>query len=221
MIAYPVADICCELSDEHIVTIILENQHMFYSIISDINSQLEGADGKFVLSEDYQPLDMRKHTELITQFVPFSINQKELINKLYSTLKTRSMNEEMYQKTAELYTAISKYMYFLTEDYENELIFDCPDDISGLLKTFNVRFYDSDKSLSEKILEYTIAASELKGERVFIFVNIRSYLTDNQIEALFKNFILRKIKVLCIENKEYRKLTMEERIIIDEDMCLI
>ncbi len=220
-IAYPAVDICSALEEENILTLIFENQHLFYDVVSDIGNQLDGHSGKVVLSKDYQPLDMRKHVELITQFVPFSINQKELINKLYSELKSKSADAQMYQKTTELYACISKYLYALTEEYESELTFDEPDDISGMLKSFNVRFYDEDKSLAEKILEYAIAVNELKGERVFIFVNMRSYLTDAQTENLFKSFILRKIKVICIENKEYARFEMEKRIVVDEDMCVI
>lgn len=221
MIAYPMADICCSLSEEKILTLVFENQHLFYDIVSDISMQLEGERGNFVLSEDYQPLDLRKHIELVTQFVPFSINQKELINKLYSDLKNKATDAQLYQQTSELYGEISRYLYVLTEEYGSELTFDTPDDISGLLKSFNVRFYDDDKSLAEKVLEYAIAVNELKGDRILVFVNMRSYLTDTQMESLFKNFILRKISVICIENKEYSKLQNEERIIVDEDMCLI
>ncbi len=221
MIAYPAADICCKMDEECIMTLVIENQHLFYSLVCDITNQMQGLSGSFVLSEDYQPLDMRKYAEVITQLVPFTVNQKELLNKLYTELKKYAVSEEMYHKTNELFSNISKYLYILTEDNGNELIYDVPEDINGILKAFNLRYDDSELSLTEKILEYSIAVNQLKGERVLILINLRSYLTDKQAEELFKNFILRKIRVICIENKEYKRLSPEKRIIVDEDMCVI
>lgn len=221
MIAYPPADLFCELSEYSILTLIIENQYVFHSMISDIYSQINGKNGKFVLSENYKPLDMRKNAELITQMIPFEVNQKELINKLYSELKSNAVNENNYQITQELMSYISNYIYLITENTENELISDIPEDISGILKSFNVRFNDDNESLSEKILEYITAVNSLKGEKVFFFVNLRSYLTDKQAELLFKSILLKKMTVICIENVEHTRISSEKIIIIDKDMCVI
>lgn len=221
MIAYPAADICCELNEDKILTLIIENQHIFYSLIADIQSQLDGNDGKFVLSENFQPLDMRKNTELITQLVPFTVNQKELISKLYTLLKKKAVDEIMYQSTHEIMSNISEYLYKLTEEQDMELAITVPEDISGILKAFDVRFEDENMSLSEKILEYTITSNELKGKKLFVIVNLRSYLTDIQVEQLFQSILLKKIQLICIESSEHERLKNEEVIIIDKDMCVI
>ena len=221
MIAYPAAEICCELKEDKVLTIVIENQHIFYSMITDIQSQLEGNSGKFILSENFQPLDMRKNTELLTQFVPFTVNQKELISKLHAMLKKEAVSVSMYQCTQELLGNISAYLYKLTEEQEMELTITVPEDISGILKAFEVRFDDNDLSLSEKILEYIITSSELKGKSLFITVNIRSYLTDKQTEQLFQSLLLKKIHLICIESAEHERLKNEEVIIIDKDMCVI
>lgn len=221
MIAYPAADICCELNEDKILTLTIENQHLFYSIINDIQTQLEGNDGKFVLSENFQPLDMRKYIELITQLVPFTVNQKELVSKLHFLLKRKAVDEIMYQSTHEIISKISEYLYKLTEEQDMELAINAPDDIAGILKAFDVRFEDNDMSLPEKILEYTITLNELKGTKLFIIVNLRSYLTDAQAEQLFQSMLLKKLQLICIESSEHERLKNEEVIIIDKDMCII
>ena len=221
MIAYPAADICCEIREDKIRTIVIENQHMFYNMISDIRSQLDGNNGKVVLSEDHTPLDMRKTADLLTQFVPFTVNQKELITKLYAALKKKAINEKMYQYTQEIYGYIGEYLYQLIEDEENELDITIPEDITGILKAFDVRFDDSELTLPEKLLEYMISTNEFKGERLFITVNLRSYLTDKETEELFQSLLLKKIRLMCIESADHPRLINEEVIIIDKDMCVI
>ena len=90
---------------------------------------------------------------------------------------------------------IALYIYMITESSDNEIEIDVPQDISGILKAFGVRFYDKGMELSEKIIEYMTAVNKFKGERVFFFVNLRSYLTDRQTELLYKDILLRKLKV--------------------------
>ncbi|MBP3746998.1 MAG: type II-A CRISPR-associated protein Csn2 [Ruminococcus sp.] len=221
MIAYPAADISCELKEDKVLELIIENQHIFYNIVSDIQSQLDGNDGAFVVSENYQPMDMRKNTELITQLVPFTVNQKDLISKLYALLKKEAVNEKMYQKTYEILSRISEYLYELIEGQEMELTITAPEDITGILKAFDMSFDDKDMSLSEKILEYIITSRDLKGKKLFITLNLRSYLTDNQTEQLFQSLLLKKIQLICIESTEHSRLCNEEVIIIDKDMCVI
>lgn len=221
MIAYFPADIFCELDEYSVLTLSIENQHIFNSMISDIYGQINGKNGDFVLSENYQPLDMRKKAELITQMIPFEVNQRDLVNKLYSELRGNAVNEKNYQRTQELISYITKYIYTITEDEENELTADIPEDINGILKAFNVRFSEDNMDLSEKILEYITAVNKFKGEKVFFFVNLRSYLTDKQTELLFKSMTLKKMKVICIENIEHTRIPSEKTIIIDKDMCVI
>ncbi len=221
MIAYYSADIACELKEYTVMTLIIENQKVFSDIVSDINNQLEGYSGEFVLSEDFSPLDMRKHAELVTGFIPFELNRKELLNKIYSSLKAKAVDANYYQKTQELTAYISKYLFELTTDEEQGLIAEIPEDIGSILKAFNVKIDDDKLTLAEKILEYMTTVNRYKGERVFFLVNLRSYLTDKQAEELFESVVLKKIKLVCIENKEYKRLRYENAIIIDEDMCVI
>ena len=221
MFAYPSADICCELKEDKIFTLIIESPIIFYDIVSDIQKQIEGMDGETVISEDYHPIDMQKSTDLILQFVPFTVNQKDILAKLYGVMKKRAVDEKMYQQTYELLSQIEKYMYLLTEDSESELKSTMPEDITGILKAFDLKYDDTDMTLPEKILEYMIASNSLKKKEVFVTVNLRSYITDRQAEDLFKSIVLKKLRLICIESSECKHLNMQDIIIIDKDMCVI
>ncbi|MBP3273120.1 MAG: type II-A CRISPR-associated protein Csn2 [Ruminococcus sp.] len=221
MFAYPSADICCELKEDKIFTLIIESPIIFYDIVSDIQKQIEGMDGETVISEDYHPIDMQKSTDLILQFVPFTVNQKDILAKLYGVMKKRAIDEKMYQQTYELLSQIEKYMYLLTEDSESELKSTMPEDITGILKAFDLKYDDTDMTLPEKILEYMIASNSLKKKEVFVTVNLRSYITDRQAEDLFKSIVLKKLRLICIESSECKHLNMQDIIIIDKDMCVI
>ena len=221
MIAYPPAGVVSELDESRVLSIVVENQTLFRSIICDIHEQMTGSSGTFVLSENLSPLDIRKNLDLITSFVPFEVNQKDIISKLYNALKSKAVDSENFQRTQELYSYISKYLFELSSSADKDLIYAVPDDINGILKAFNVRFNDRDMTLPEKIMEYMLISEQLKGTKVFVTVNMRSFISDKKTEQLFKSVVLHKINLICIENKEYSRLDTEKVIIIDEDMCVI
>ena len=220
-IAYSEVGLYCELDETQILNLVIENQQIFSNIISDIYYQINGGSGKFVLSDNNTPLDLKKNVELVTQIIPFEINQRELLNKLYAELKNISVDGNNYQLTQQLFSDISSYVYILTEDLENDISVDVPQDINGILKMFGIRFTEHDTELTDKILEYMIAVNKFKGGRVFAFVNLRSYLTDSQIKLLYKDILLRKMTVICIESSDHKHLPNTKTIIIDKDMCII
>ena len=170
-IAYPAFNLYCELEESTVLNLVIENQQIFSDVISDIYDQCSGESGRLILSENNEPLELRKRAELITQIIPFEINQRDLVNKLYAEIKNVSVNERFYQHTQKLMADIALYIYMITESADNEIGIDVPQDISGILK--------------------------------------------------YKDMLLRKFKVICIENNEHTHLEYSKNLIIDKDMCVI
>jgi len=83
-IAYPAFNLYCELEECTVLNLVIENQQIFSDVISDIYDQCSGESGRLILSENNEPLELRKRSELITQIIPFEINQRDLVNKLYA-----------------------------------------------------------------------------------------------------------------------------------------
>ena len=89
-------------------------------------------------------------------------------------------------------------------------------------KKIKVIFCDAKRDPSCELVSYYMLISEkLKRTKLFVTVNMRSFISDKKIEQLFKSIVLHKINLICIENKEYPRLDTEKVIIIDEDMCVI
>lgn len=220
-LVYPPINLILELSETVISTVVVENQNLFYEMIADLNAQQEGLEGIWVLSKDNTPIEISKNIDLITQLIPFIINRKELINKLYSKLKQISYNEEMQMCTNEMLSKIEQYILKLTEECSGELVTGAATDITPLLKMFNVCYNDEYKTLPEKLIEYIFAVNEYHNERLFVIVNLRSYVNDKNAQLLFDTLLNHKIKLVDIECIERTKLVGESRIIIDNDLCVI
>ena len=57
--------------------------------------------------------------------------------------------------------------------------------------------------------------------RVLVFVNLRSYLTDEQIQELMEEALRQQIYVVLVENSQKNCIEGGKRYIIDKDMCEI
>ena len=108
IISFPTID--CTIDTTYCAAeLIVENQSALLSILDDLSSQVEGNDGKAVLSRNNSILTISKNLELITSFTPFSVNRKNLVNRLVLRLIEESVCESMYESTIELRSQIEEY----------------------------------------------------------------------------------------------------------------
>ena len=81
-----------------------------------------------MLSEDNKVLPMAKHIELITRFVPFDMNQKNLITKMTTRMQNIAVDESHYLETKEMIGKWEQYLIKLSLDL-------------GVLVSFRTQFY--------------------------------------------------------------------------------
>ena len=62
---------------------------------------------------------------------------------------------------------------------------------------------------------------EYDSERIFIMLNLRSYISDNEMNKFVNDVVVRGYKLLMLENTEYPIIEHEKRYIIDADKCII
>lgn len=221
MLVYPPIGLEINIHKDKVQTIVIENPKLFYEIANDIYCQINGKSGDTVISENYVPIQLSRSADIMTQFIPFTLNRKDLISSIDSEMKEKSVNASFYGETQELYAHIEKYLYSLIEDEDIEMDFCCPNDISAILKAFDLHIVETDKKLNEKLFEYILVLQKYKKRSVFITVGLRNYMTNREAEDLFQSVLLHGITLICLESKDSLLLKNESRIIIDKDFCII
>lgn len=221
MIVYPPIGLEVCTPNDKVQTIVIEDQKLFYEITNDIFGQINGLCGDTVISENYVPIQLSKAADIITQFIPFTSNKKDILTGIYNELKERAVDDMRYNVTQELYTYIEKYLYDLTEDTDVEIEYCRPCDISGILKAFDLHIVETDIKLNERLLEYMLAARKYKNRKVFITVGLRNYITDRDAKDLFQSILLGGLTLICMESQAHSLLENEARVIIDKDLCII
>lgn len=131
-----------------------------------------------------------------------------------------AMDEEHYYKTSELITLLESYLLDLSVELTGNI------ELSKItwentIKAVGVEFADNYDSLAEKILDYMELVREYDSERIFITLNLWSYISDNEMNKFVNDVVVRGYKLLMLENTEYPIIDHEKRYIIDADKCII
>lgn len=200
---------------------IIESPDIFSEYIQELNGQLAGEEGRFVLSENNKELDLEKKADMVINPFSVDVNSRKILNKLYQELTGLSREEQMHTKTLELFRHIQEYMLDLEQCTSYILEFDQEIDIAALLKAVNVHYEMKDVDFLEKIVQYIKIMAAVAGTKLFVIVNLRSYLTDLQMQNLIQECEYQDIKILFIENQQRSCMKRGKRYIIDIDKCEI
>lgn len=210
------------LSDKNRVTEwIIESQSLFTQYVQGLVQQWEGKEGNFVLPKDNNIMEISKFMEII--FNPFSIdiNNRKILNKLYSDLDVLAKTEEIYLQTRQMMQGLIGYLMELEQRSEYILDFEWEFDLPAIFKAVGIKHGIMEDDYFEKLIRYIKIISQVMGIKIVTFVNIRSFLDDVQMEQLLREAVYQELQILLIENQERACLKDVFRYIIDYDKCEI
>lgn len=219
-IILPQIDYVFNCSGDRCSSIIIENQNAFYNVVNDICNQTAGEEGKSVLSEDNKVLSIARYTELISQFVPLDINQKNLLTKITARMQHIAVDESHYMRTNELMGMLERYFMELSVEMVGNLDFPKVS-ADAMIKASGIHIDDLYDNLGEKLLDYFELVQEYDERKLFVLVNVRSYISDAEMEMFLESALAREIQILMLEGSEHSLLKNEKRHIVDADMCVI
>lgn len=203
-----------------IASLVIENASLFRRLLEDLYAQQNGAGGFCVLSENDTPIPIAKYLDLTTSFVPFELNRKSLLNKILSAMEKSAQSESFFLKTQELLSHAENYIGELSFEQPCELEFDKLS-VASLLKAFGIRIYEESETTLMKVLNYMELVREYEREKLFVFVNLRSFFDDSEVELFLESVLSHKFRILLLESHEHPHLTHEKRRILDADLCEI
>ena len=203
-----------------VCSLVIENQDLLRSVAEDFHVQFSGSEGKGVLSDDNSILRTDKYMEVISGYVPFEINRKPLLSKLYAALEKTALDAEHYIATQELLVLIEKSIYEWA--YNTDCDLSCDNiSVSSVIKASGVVFSEDKTDTLGKIIDYMENVRQLDCEKIFVFFLLRSYFSDRKVKLFLKNVLDKDFTVLLIDNVEQTKFDFEARLTVDKDLCLI
>lgn len=206
---------------ENIVSIIvLEDVKLRLPLINELFSQTSGNEGNWLLFENDKSFDLGKKVELILEPLTLTLNNKKVKTKLYQDIKTIAQ-DYCFSQGLEVHSQICNYLENMLDKLPYPVKYDEDWDVSEILKAYNVELVEEYDNIFEKLHNYIKLVNTVCGTEIFVMVNIKQYLTDDQITELYKMAAYGKIQLVLIEFSINNKRDCEELYILDNDDCII
>lgn len=193
---------------------IIEAPVFFKRVVQELYNQKNGLEGKFTLSLQDKILNISKKAELIVNPMAVDLNDKRIINKLYTQLSEQANAETFYMKTQEIKRQIYEYIFQLEQNHRYILNVDEDVDLNILFKSAGVCYEVFEEDFLDTLCRYMKVVNELLEIKLIICINLRSYLTDEQLTELINDLKYEEVGVLLIENQERSCLQGVNRCII-------
>ncbi len=211
-----------EFKENVINVLCIENKALFNEIVSDFLVQINGEDGDFILSEKGKELPIKKSVELVLSPFIMDFNSKKILSSIYGDLKENAYQQDYYANTVKLLSEISGYISNVVDEYKYPLEISEEINIEDVFKLASLKVDNSNSTLVDKIVDYVELVTTVLNVKLVVFVNLKSYIEEEQLGELYKTIINKKINVLLIENMMISsKIEGEKGIIIDKDLCEI
>jgi CRISPR-associated protein Csn2 len=95
-------------------------------------------------------------------------------------------------------------------------------DISQLLKTIDLQISFQGENLAETIQDYLKILTEFQEIKLFVFVNLKCFLSTKDLAELFEFICYEKINILLLENHDQKPYNSNETVILfDKDLCRV
>ena len=200
-------------------TLVVENIELLRTIILQFKFQINNKIGDFILSDNDAILDISKNIILITDVFEISGLSKQLKNKLQQYVESSYDNDDLYQ---DVYQKLIEFGNDLTNSSPYPLCFNQEISKFDIIKLLDIQFEHNYSSLLEEVIDYIDIFSQIIKTKLFVFVSLRSFLTDEEFNNFMKIMDYKGIRVLLIE----RYLSLDNGInnnvhVIDKDLCVI
>ena len=200
-------------------TLVVENVELLRTIILQLKFQINNKIGDFILSDNDEILDISKNILLITDVFEISGLSKQLKNKLQQYVESSYDNDDLYQ---DVYQKLIEFGNDLTNSSPYPLCFNQEISKFDIIKLLDIQFEHNYSSLLEEVIDYIDIFSQIIKTKLFVFVSLHSFLTDEEFNNFMKIMDYKGIRVLLIE----RYLSLDNGInnnvhIIDKDLCVI
>lgn len=200
-------------------TLVVENVELLRTIIHQLKFQINNKIGDFILSDNDSILDISKNILLITDVFEISSLSKQLKNKLQQYVESNYDNDDLYQ---DVYHRLIEFGNDLINSSRYPLCFSQSFTKIDIIKMLDIQLEHNYSSLLEEVIDYIDIFSQIIKTKLFVFVSLRGFLTDEEFNNFMKIMDYKGIRVLLIERYLLLDNGMNSNVhIIDKDLCVI
>ncbi len=205
------------LDSDHITVIEIENKKYFYRFVKSLFDISNNQKNDDIVFYDTNEKEISPSIEILNNYFEIDVNTKRNIGELYKLIVSNldgNMIQELTSNYKRIYRTLNKILgnielpLVTQQEYENDLF----------LKTFKVAI-SMKESLLDNLLLIIDVNKLLKLYNIIIFVNLKQYLSKDELQELYKYAIYNNIQILLIDSQSYgTTIEYESKLIIDDSL---
>lgn len=210
-----------EFQEGVVQKLILESPALMSEFIIDFRKQLDGKEGKWILSHKGEILKISNNCELILNIYDLDINQRKMLNALYDEVAREINDTELLMDWRTVNSNLECILNQAIDGIGYEVSYG-ELDLKTLFKAVELKFQEDTEGYVDYLLEYLSLMADVRKMHIFIIVNIASFLTKQELEYLYEQASYKKYQLLLLESQDFHVNEKVERtIIVDKDYCVI
>lgn len=206
-----------DLRDDSISVLEVENKSYFYRIVNDLFLLNVGETEEVRCYDGENEVVLENKIHIVVDFFNFDSSIKK-----YLTSICKNIEKELSE--AEKLEIIKKYAKFSKEIEKAINKFDFSIRLNGTLEFEKaLKFLNAEIEKKESIFENLILLIDLektlRSNKLIVFINLKNYLTKNELIELYKYAIYNDVRLLLVDANTYGiELDFEEKLIIDSNL---
>lgn len=218
ILAHPDLDTVLDLDCGAVNALVVEEPNFYRHLLCDLYSQMQGEEGKLILSDRGKTLPIGKWVEMVDNCIHFELNRKTLLNKICAAMERVAVSEEYLVKTSQLLSELESYIDLLAFELPGDIVCEkCT--VSGLLKGLGIHLRDDYEDPLERLLDFMELVREFDKDKVFVLVGLRSLFPDEKAERFLQTALDHGYRMLLLDCVARKELSNEKRLTIDNDLC--
>lgn len=213
-------DVDFVFEENQVQVLVVENQQVYSKLIGTIVQQISGEESIWQFSDGDKELQMSKSVSLVHSPFLLEFNSKKSLNYLYKEMQTVA-NDFCSDSAGEINSSIVDYLDVITQKLPYPVEFNLDLNVIDIFKLYDVHFDFQNSSLIEKVLNYIQMEKVLFDTKLIIFINMKDYFDNNEMQEIYKTAFYYKTPILLIESSQRNCLEEEKYCIIDKEKCLI
>ena len=209
-----------DFSDGSFFELVIENSSVMLDFLTELSAGINGKATEAILSEDDKPIDMSTHLEILLEYIDFQGNQKRFMAKLLHAMEKTALGAEYFQQTQQLVAGIEKFLNEIAYEDELDLRYEKLS-VQTILKSVGIQVNIDYNKLIERLYAYMELVRRFLGDQLFVLVNLRSYVSEEDLKQFTSTVIEHGLHILLVDNYAYPVLDNEKRLLIDMDLCEI
>lgn len=200
--------------------LVAENATKFVEYCNDFVAQQNGDDGSFIVDDGEKTFSFKKSGCIVFDFFSASLNDKKIVAGIYDKIGLM-VDEKYLQEYYDLLGRMSSFCDLLALESPLAVEYNADVCVQDFLKTMKVCPIDDNATFIEKVVDWLDAKAQFCNIKLFVLVNFRTFLGDEDCKLAIEHFGYAPYSVLFLERTQPARLKNEPMRIIDNDLCEI